>query len=45
MIPSFSFTRVQGGAKDDSYNNDNLQAQWDLSGFSPSDFMCVLYND
>ena len=28
-------TRVRGGAKDKCNNNDNLQVQWDLTGFYP----------
>ena len=28
-------TRVQGGAEDECNNNDNLQVQWDLTGFYP----------
>ena len=28
-------TRVRGGAKDECNNNDNLQVQWDLTGFYP----------
>ena len=28
-------TRVQGGAKDECNNNDNLLVHWDLTGFYP----------
>ena len=28
-------TRVRGGAEDSCNNNDNLQVQWDLTGFYP----------
>ena len=31
-------TRVRGGAEDECNNNDNLQVQWDLTGFYPSVF-------
>ena len=27
--------QVQGGAEDECNNNDNLQVQWDLTGFYP----------
>ena len=28
-------TRVRGGAEDECNNNNNLQVQWDLTGFYP----------
>ena len=28
-------TQVRGGAQDKCINNDNLQVQWDLTGFYP----------
>ena len=28
-------TQVRGGAEDESNNNDNLQVQWNLTGFYP----------
>ena len=28
-------TRVRGGAEDECNSNDNLQVQWDLTGFYP----------
>ena len=28
-------TGVRGGAEDECNNNDNLQVQWDLTGFYP----------
>ena len=30
-----AITRVRGRAEDECNNNDNLQVQWDLTGFYP----------